>query len=286
MKLGDIELISILENKFKLDAGSMFGVIPKVIWNRMVTADELNRIVLDINPLIIKAKDQVLVVDTGFGDTMSEKQNTIYGLESPSRWDEELTKNGLKPEDITGVIFTHLHADHALGALRKGRDGNPELRFPNARLYVQKIEWHDAMNPNERTAATYDVEKLRLFEESGRLELLDGDTDLFPGVHIKLLGGHTPGMQGVIVDGGGQRLIYPADLMPMTYNIKIAYVAAVDLDPTTTMKKKRWLHEKMLKEDWVLAFDHDLLLKFARFIRDADGKVKAIKYGDRADIYT
>ena len=277
MKLGDIELISILENRFKIDAGSMFGVIPKVIWSKLVQADDLNRIDLDLNPLLIKVKGHIILVDTGFGDIMTDKQNAMFGLEKPTRWDEELKKHGLKSSDITDIIFTHLHADHALGALKKGADGSPELRFPNAKLYVQKIEWHDAMNPNERTAATYHADRLRLFEESGKLELLDGDTEFLPGISIKRIGGHTPGMQGVIIDGGGQRVIYPGDLMPLTYNIKIPYVAAVDLDPTTTMNQKRWLHEKMLKDDWTLAFDHDLVLKFAKFKQDEKGKIIAIK---------
>lgn len=244
MKLGNIELISILENSFKIDAGAMFGIIPKVIWSRMVTADEDNLICLDINPLILKTGGETLLVDTGFGDTMTDKQNKMFGLENPTCWDGELARYGINPDDITGIIFTHLHADHALGALKKGVDANPELRFPNAKLYAQKIEWQDAINPNERTAATYHVDKLRLFEDSGKLVLLDGDTDLFPQIKVKLLGGHTPGMQGVIIDAGGQRVIYPGDLMPLQYNIKIPYVPAVDLDPTTSMKQKRWLHKK------------------------------------------
>jgi glyoxylase-like metal-dependent hydrolase (beta-lactamase superfamily II) len=278
MKLGDVELISILENKFKVDAGSMFGIIPKVIWGRMVEADDLNRIVLDLNPLLIKTSEQIIIVDTGFGDVMTEKQNTMFGLDKATAWDDELTKHGIRPEQVTAVIFTHLHADHALGALRKSADGTPELRFPNARLYAQKREWQDAINPNERTTATYHVDKLRLFEESGKLELLDGDTDLFPNVSVKALGGHTPGMQGVIIDSNGERVIYPGDLLPMTYNIKIPYVAAVDLDPTTTMNQKRWLHERMLKDDWILAFDHDIEFKFAKFVSDDKGKIKAVNY--------
>lgn len=277
MKLGDIELISILENRFKIDAGSMFGVIPKVIWSKMVASDEDNRIELDINPLIIKAHGHIVLVDTGFGDIMTDKQTAMFGLEKPTHWDEELAKHNLKPTDVTDIVFTHLHADHALGALRRGTDGRPEMRFPNARLYVQKTEWHDALNPNERTVATYHVDKLKLFEESGKLVLLNGDTELLPGIMIKVIGGHTPGMQGVIIDAGGQRVIYPGDLMPMTYNIKIPYVAAVDLDPTTTMNQKRWLHEKMLKEDWILAFDHDLAIKFAKFIADDKGRISAVK---------
>jgi len=278
MKLGNIEFISILENSFKIDAGAMFGIIPKAIWSKMVTADVDNLIAMDINPLIIKTGDETLLVDTGFGDIMTDKQNKMFGLGNPTRWDNELDRYRIKPEAITGVIFTHLHADHALGALKKGTDGNPELRFPNAKLYAQKIEWQDAINPNERTAATYHVDKLRLFEDSGMLVLLDGDTDLFPGIKIKLLGGHTPGMQGVIIDAGGQRVIYPGDLMPLQYNIKIPYVPAVDLDPTTSMNQKRWLHEKMLKEDWILAFDHDIEFKFARFTTDEKGKVIPVKF--------
>ena len=277
MKLGDIELISILENRFKLDGGDMFGIVPKLIWSRMVTPDENNLIPLDINPLVIKTLDQVLLVDTGFGDVLNDKQQRMFGLETPTRWDDELNRINLKPEDINSIIFTHLHADHALGALKMGQDGNPELRFPNARYYVQKREWQDAMNPDERTAATYLVDHLRLLKQSGKLELLDEDANLTSNITLKLLGGHTPGMQGVIIDSAGQRVIYPGDLMPLQYNIKIPYVPAVDLDPTTTIVQKRWLHEKMLKEDWILAFDHDIEFKFAKFQTNEKGKVAPIK---------
>jgi glyoxylase-like metal-dependent hydrolase (beta-lactamase superfamily II) len=277
MKLGDIELISIVENRFRLDAGSLFGVIPKVIWSKMVTADELNRVELDINPLIIKAGGQLLVVDTGFGDTPDEKAVKIYGIESETRWPEQLEKNNIEPESVTGVIFTHLHADHALGALKRSADGQPELRFPNASYYVQQTEWHEAMYPNERTAATYFTDHLRLLDQSGRLELLDGDTELFPGIAVKLLGGHTPGMQAVIIEGGDRHVIYPGDLIPMHYNIKVPYVSAVDLDPIESMNQKRWLYDRMLKDGWILAFDHDIEYKFARFETDEKGNIRPLK---------
>jgi glyoxylase-like metal-dependent hydrolase (beta-lactamase superfamily II) len=280
MILGDFELISIFENKFKIDAASVFGVIPKVIWERMAKADEFNRITMDINPLLIKNADQIILIDTGFGDVMNDKQKMMFGVESPTQWDQQLAGHNIKPEDVTAVIFTHLHADHALGALKKGKDGISELRFPNASFYVQKREWLDAINPNERTAATYHVDKLNLLDYSGKLELLDGDTELFPGISVKLLGGHTPGTQGILIDAGGQRVIYPSDIMPNTYNIRIPYVGAVDLDPTTTMNQKRWLTEKMLKEDWVLAFDHDENMKFAKFMTDENKRVKALKFGE------
>jgi glyoxylase-like metal-dependent hydrolase (beta-lactamase superfamily II) len=273
MKLGDIELIPIVENSFKLDGGSMFGIVPKIIWSKLCPSDENNLVSMDINPLIIKTGKETLVIDTGFGDTLNEQRQKMYALSGPTRWDDELARNGLKPGDITGVIFTHAHADHAMGALKLSGEGKSELRFPNARYYIQKREWRDANNPNERTVATYMVDKLRLIQDSGKLELLEGDGQLFPGISVKLIGGHTPGMQAVMVDSGGQRVIYPGDLMPLTAHMKIAYVAAVDLDPITTMAQKRWLHERMLKDDWILAFDHDIVYKFAKFKEDQDGKV-------------
>ncbi len=182
MKLGDIELISILENSFYLDGGGMFGVIPRVIWGRLVEYDENNLIRLDLNPLLVKTKNENIVIDTGFGDILNEKQQKMYSLSGLTKWDDELSKHGLKPDDITAVILTHAHADHAMGALKLGSDGKPELRFPNAKIYMQKREWQDAMNPNERTAATYFVDNLRIFEETGKLELLDGDGEIFKNI--------------------------------------------------------------------------------------------------------
>lgn len=279
MKLGDIELRSVLENYFHLDGGAMFGVIPKVIWGKLYESDANNLIRLDLNPMLVRTGSDIIVVDTGFGDTLNEKELKIYALGEATRWDEELKALGLTSEDITAVILTHAHADHAMGALRLGSDGKPGLRFPNAKIYLQRREWRDAINPNERTAATYLVDKLRIFQESGRLELIDGDTELLKGVSVMLTGGHTPGSQAVIIDGGGQRVIYPADIMPSTAHIRVPYVAAIDLDPTRTMEMKRWLHQRMLKDDWIIAFDHDIKMKFAKFKEGEKGRIEAVRAG-------
>jgi glyoxylase-like metal-dependent hydrolase (beta-lactamase superfamily II) len=279
MKLGDIQIQSILENYFRLDGGAMFGVIPKIIWGKMCESDDRNLIRLDLNPLLIRTGKENIIVDTGFGDILNEKELKMYNLGGPTKWDDELKRLEIKPEEITAVILTHAHADHAMGVLRLGNDGRPELRFSNAKVYVQKREWQDAMHPNERTMATYLVHNLRVIDESGKLELLDGDTNVFPGISVMVTGGHTPGSQAIIVDGGGERVIYPADIMPSSAHIRVPYVAAVDLDPTTTMEKKIWLNERMLKDDWVIAFDHDVPFKFAKFKEGERGKIVPVKIG-------
>lgn len=277
IKLGDKELHSILENYFHLDGGAMFGVIPKIIWGKLYESDENNLIRLDLNPLLIKTSNENIIVDTGFGDVLNEHQQKIYALAGPTHWDDELKRLDLIPEQITAVILTHAHADHATGALRMGADGEMQLRFPNATIFIQKGEWHDAMHPNERTAATYLAKNLRVIEESGKLEPLDGDTELFPGVSAMVTGGHTRFSQAIIVDGGGQRVIYPADIMPSSAHIRVPYVAAVDLDPNTTMERKRWLNERMLKDDWIIAFDHDINYKFAKFREGNKGRIEPIR---------
>jgi glyoxylase-like metal-dependent hydrolase (beta-lactamase superfamily II) len=279
MKLGDIEIHSILENYFLIDGGAMFGVIPKIIWGKLYPSDDRNLIRLDLNPLLIKTGKDVIVVDTGFGDILNEREQKMYALPGPTRWNDELVRLGIKSEDVTGVILTHAHADHAMGALKMGKDGQPELRFPNARIFVQRGEWLDAMHPDERTAATYLVHNLRVIDESGKLELLEGDTSVFPGVSVTVTGGHTPFSQAILVDGGGERVIYPADIMPSSAHIRVPYVAAVDLDPATTMERKRWLNERMLKDDWIIAFDHDLQFKFAKFKEGEKGKIEPVRVG-------
>ena len=264
MKFGNFEIFSIVENSFKIDGGAMFGVVPKIIWEKLTPPDEKNRVTLDLNLLVIKAKNENILIDAGIGDVLSERQRKIYGIEKPSSLVEKLSEINLTPEAIDLVILTHLHADHAGGVVRLDASGKKTCRFPNARHIVQIKEWDDAMSPDERTAATYFTENLRLLEQSNLLELVDGEDEVADSIRVVKTGGHTPGHQAVLIEDGDKKILWPGDIIPSTFHLRIPYVASVDLLPQETMAQKREFLDMCTDDGWLLAFDHDVNIKLGK----------------------
>lgn len=264
MKFGNFEIFSIVENSFKIDGGAMFGVVPKIIWERLVPADEFNRVKLDLNLLLVKTKGENVLIDAGMGDALSEKHKKIYGIEKPSNMEGKLSKLNLTPEDIDLVILTHLHADHAGGVVKLDNSGRKIPHFPNARHIVQIKEWNDAMSPDERTSATYFTESLKLLKDFDLLELIDGEDEVAKGIKVKSTGGHTPGHQVVFIEDGYNKILWPGDIIPTASHLKIPYVASVDLFPLETMAQKRKFLDMCINDGWLLAFDHDVNIKLGR----------------------
>ncbi|MGB8658161.1 MAG: MBL fold metallo-hydrolase [Candidatus Zixiibacteriota bacterium] len=264
MKLGNLEIFSIVENSFKVDGGSMYGVVPRVIWQRFNPPDADNMVKLDINLLLIQTDGENILIDTGVGDALSERQKKMFGIEKESQLEKALSAHQLAPEDIHLVLLTHLHADHAGGVIRVGEDGRKAPRFPKARHVVQLKEWEDAMHPDERTAATYFTSNLKILEDENLLELVDGYDEVAKGIKLTNTGGHTPGHQAVLIEDKEFKLLWAGDIIPSTYHLKIPYVAAVDLFPRETMSQKRRFLQMCLEDGWALAFDHDLKVKIGK----------------------
>ncbi|NIN00339.1 MAG: MBL fold metallo-hydrolase, partial [candidate division Zixibacteria bacterium] len=149
MKFGRFEIFSIVENRFKIDGGAMYGVIPKIIWQKFSPPDENNLVKLDINLLLIKTDGENILIDVGMGDVLSGRQRKMFGVEASSALEEHLSEHNLTPEDINLVLLTHLHADHAGGVIKLDREGRKLPRFPNARYVAQLREWEEAMHPDE-----------------------------------------------------------------------------------------------------------------------------------------
>lgn len=256
MKIGKFNIFPLDDGKFWLDGGAMFGVVPKVIWNKLTTADELNRIELGLHPLFIQAHNKNIIIDTGIGDKFDEKFKKIYKIEKDINLISSLNKIGFSPNDIDFVINTHLHFDHA-GGNTIIKNNKPVPTFPNAKYIIQKKEWEAAINPNERTKASYLEENFMPIKEAGLLELVEGDVEILGGIKTILTGGHTLGHQCVFIQSDSKKCLYLGDLVPTTAHIKIPYIMGYDLYPLDTLSKKKELLNKAIEENWLLVFEHD-----------------------------
>ncbi|PKK84057.1 MAG: hypothetical protein CVT49_05385 [candidate division Zixibacteria bacterium HGW-Zixibacteria-1] len=267
MKFGSFEIVPFVEQSFRLDGGSMFGVIPKKIWSRLVPVDADNLVSMTANLFVLRTGDMNILLDTGLGDCLTDGEKKIYAASGDTNIERGLKEIGLTPDDIDLVFLSHLHTDHAGGSV-KNSDGTYITRFKKAKYLVQETEWRDAVNPNERTAAVYIPERLEILEKSGQLELIDGDYEIRLGVKVFLTGGHTPGHQVIEATSGDMMVVYYADIMPSSHHVRVPYVAAVDLDPVKTMEVKRALLERLIDHKHAIVFDHDIDIKVGSLSRD------------------
>lgn len=262
-KFGEFTIHHYVERTFKLDGGTMFGIVPKKIWGKLVPVDENNLVPMNTNLFVVETGEHTILCDTGLGTLLDERETKIYAAFEPSRIETGLNEIGFAVEDIDYVLLSHLHLDHSGGAVKQV-DGRLTPRFPNARYIVQKDEWDDAMHPDERTSAVYKVEMLGALEDAGQLVLIDGDEELVSGVRLVKTGGHTAGHMGFEFSSGGETIVYYADIIPFSHHFKIPYVASVDLYPRETMKVKRDLVQRALAGEIAIAFDHDTEIPIGR----------------------
>lgn len=273
MKLGSIELHILNDGAYRLDGGAMFGVIPKPMWERVVTPDERNRITMSMNALLVRAAAQWILVETGAGDKWTDKRRDIYGF-AGTRLLAQLADRGVEPDEIDIVINTHLHFDHC-GWNTRIVNNVAVPTFSNARYFVHRGELEHARNPNERDRVSYIPENFEPMARSGQWQLVEGEhCEVVPGVDLIVLPGHTRDMMGVRVSSGGQTAIFLSDLVPTTLHLPYAWVMGYDSYPLTTLaNKKKWL-PLIAREGWLALFCHDPKIPAAR-LREEEDKIVA-----------
>jgi len=279
-QLGELQLTVLEAGGFWLDGGSMFGVVPRPLWERQRRPDERNRIRLALNVLLVDDGQKRTLVDTGAGTKLSAKSREIYGLERLTA-DEMLAPAGLTAEKIDRVVNTHLHFDHAGGNTVRDDSGELRAAFPSAEYLVQRMEVETARRDNEKIRAAYAPEDFEpLFSEPERVRLLDGKTDLGAGVSVVPAPGHTPGMQMVLVGTREGHVAFPSDLVPTASHVPYAWIMAFDLDPLTTLAtKKRWLAQAAA-EHWTILFQHDDECPLAT-LEESEGRLRSRPWDPR-----
>jgi glyoxylase-like metal-dependent hydrolase (beta-lactamase superfamily II) len=272
MKIGDWTFRAFHDGRFKLDGGAMFGVVPKIFWQKQHPADEMNRIDLDLRCLLADGPEgRRILVDTGMGDRWDEKKTGVFALERrPNQLVAELAEEGITRESITDVVLTHLHFDHAGGAVRL-LDGQLAATFPEARYWVQKRQWEWAGRPSERDRASFRTEDFAPLQEAGRLELVDGPGEILPGVRVTPINGHTPGQQMVEFHTGAGVLVFCGDLIPYLSQVHVPWIMGFDLNPLLTVTEKKQFLTRAAEDGYVLVFEHDTVHEAAT-VRFEDGR--------------
>lgn len=273
MKFGDFELFVLSDGKFKLDGGAMFGVVPKVLWEKTNPPNEMNRIEMGLNSLVIKTNNDIVLVDTGIGENYNEKFFQMFEIDKSTSLLKSLNSISLKPDDITKVVLTHLHFDHCGGNCSKDENGELKPTFPNATYYFQQDEFEYAKKPDPRSRGSYLAQNWQAIEESDQVQLISGNQEIIPGVEVFTTGGHTQNHQIVKVHSDGKTACFLADLVPTDSHLKTAYVMGYDLYPKTTMEMKEKVLKQALQENWLLIFEHAPSVK-GGYLTEKEGKLR------------
>ncbi|MBC8051851.1 MAG: MBL fold metallo-hydrolase [Sphingobacteriaceae bacterium] len=266
-----MNLYSIDTGFFKLDGGAMFGVVPKSIWQKTNPADENNLCTLAMRSLLIEEGDRLILIDTGIGNKQSEKFLSYYHLHGDVSTEKSLAGYGFNKDDVTDVFLTHLHLDHAGGAIK--REGEKLIpAFKNATYWSNQSHWDWAMNPNEREKASFLSENLLPLEESGRLKFVNQDQKQFlKDFQIRFTYGHTEAMMLPQLTYKGKTILFAADLIPTAGHLPIAYVAGYDVFPLKAMEEKRSILAEAFQNNYILFMEHDAVNECCTLIETEKG---------------
>lgn len=272
MKIGKYKLKTVISGYFALDGGAMFGIIPKPLWEKTNPADKQNRVILTTRNLLLISDDKKILIDTGMGKKWDDKSKNIYNINPELDIELALERNGIKSNEITDVLLTHLHFDHTGGSTKTENDKIIPT-FTNARYYVQKKNFQWAVNPSERDRGSYIKYNFEVLMKEGVLNLVDNEIDFDEFISLKIINGHTFGQQMVKISDSSQTLLYVADLLPFVSHIRIPYIMGYDLQPLVTVEEKKRYLKLAADNNWLLYFGHD-----------PDYAIATVKYSDKGII--
>ena len=280
LTLGDFELSVFSDGTYPLDGGAYFGVVPKVMWSKRVTADERNYVTSGLNSLLVRTGKETVLIETGMGNKLSERMIKFYG--QPAKLLDNLASAGIGPEDIDIVINSHLHFDHCGWNTVRDKSGKIAPTFPRAKYYAPEGEWQYARHPSDRDSISFISDNYDPLVESGQMTLLKGGEEVVPGISVQTFRGHTAHMQGIIVNGrpggetrAGSIACYISDLIPTTAHIDLTWGMGFDLYPLDTIASKKEYYARAIPEKWLTVFTHDPKVPWAYLEKDAQGKMIA-----------
>jgi glyoxylase-like metal-dependent hydrolase (beta-lactamase superfamily II) len=265
VSLGDFELTALSDGTYVADGGAFFGVVPKVMWQRKVQADESNRIAVTCNSVLVRTGKQTVLIETGIGNKLSEKTKSFFLPQEKLL--ENLHVAGAAPEDIDIVINSHLHFDHC-GWNTVYKSGVAVATFPKAKYYAPRGEWEHGQLQLERDRVSYISDNYNPLINSGQMQLLGSEADIVPGISVKAYPGHTRNMWAVFLRSGGETACYISDLIPTTWHLEPTWVMAYDLFPLEVIEQRKKYYAESMPGGWLTLFTHDPHVPFARIVKE------------------
>jgi glyoxylase-like metal-dependent hydrolase (beta-lactamase superfamily II) len=264
-----MELVSVCDGFLRLDGGSMFGTVPKPLWEMKTPADARNRIALAMRPLIVRGA-RTMIIDAGVGDKDTDEFRDLYGVDRARTLAHTLAEAGIAPEEIDIVVASHLHFESAGGFTIRDLHGRVRPRFPRAQYVARRGEWDDATLANGRDRASYLADNYRPLADAGVLQLVDDDRTIMPGVTVRRTGGHTMHHQMVLIESGGKTAAFVAGMMPTVAHAPDLWITGYDLYPMDTLASKKRFAQEAVEGEILVFFEHDPAIA-AGYIREADG---------------
>lgn len=253
-----MEIFKIETGNFKADGGAMFGVVPKLLWQKKYNVDENNLCNIANRCLLVDTGDRKVLIDAGIGHKQDEKWLSFHHLHGNDSLEKSLKKHGYHWDDITDLVLTHLHWDHCGGAVTQEDSGTYELQFPNAKIWVSLDQWDWATNPNLREEPAYPQENILPMLDKGQIEFVTEDYEIIPGINVRLFNGHTKGLMLPLIDMGDKKVFFAGDLIPVVANLPLVYVAAYDIYPLDSISEKEQILKEAAQENWFIIFQHDV----------------------------
>lgn len=253
-----MDLFKIETGNFKLDGGAIFGVVPKILWNKVYPADKNNLCNFAMRCLLIREEERLILIDCGIGNKQSEKFFSYYYLNGDDSLERSLSQNNFALNDITDVILTHLHFDHCGGAVTKDNKGNLTPSFREARYWISGPQWKWAMEPNQREKASFLLENIEPIEASGNLHFVNNEMNLTNSISLRFFNGHTEGLMVPVIKYGKYILVYVSDLIPTAAHIPPSWVCGFDTRPLVSIKERNAFMTEVVEKEYILFFEHDI----------------------------
>jgi len=279
-RVGEAEIVVCTDGTCLFDGGAMFGVVPKTLWSRKTQADDLNRIRIGLNCVVVKIGGKTLLIETGFGNKLSPKLRQIYG--SQELLPASLAAANMDPGSIDFVLNTHLHWDHCSWNTTRRPDGTVAPMFPNAKYLAHGGEVEHGRLQLERDAISYVAENYEPLIASGQMELVQGDRyEVCEGVWMERFPGHTADLMAVHIESQGEHACFVSDLIPTSAHLDLVWTMGFDLDPVRTIAERKRFYADAVPGRWLVLFPHDHHVALGRLVHDERGRI--VMEADTAD---